>query len=144
MLSQTQKVFIAVGLVSVIIFRWFNLLSTIPVSQNSPHKNQQAITIIKKRKKSLIRKKSTSEAEKCASPIRNYEDEIRELSRSLSDADVPLNFPYALEILLDFTFLDVDEGNEAFNMQISVDPQLKYALLHINNMQHDLAAQHQR
>ena len=72
------------------------------------------------------------------------EREIRELSRSLSDADVQLKFPYALEILLDFTFLDVDEGNEAFNMQISVDPQLKYELLHINNMQHDLAAQHQR
>ena len=91
----------------------------------------------------LIRKKAASDAGKCASPIRNYEDEVREVSRCLSDADVQLNFPCALEILLDFTFFDVDEGKEVFFPQIPVEPPLKYALLHIDNMQHDLAAQHQ-
>ena len=47
---------------------------------------------------------------------RSYEEEIHEVSRNLSESEVQLNFPMALEILLDFTFFDVDEG-----MPFSID-----------------------
>jgi hypothetical protein len=48
---------------------------------------------------------------------RSYEDEIKDVSKSLSETGVQLNFPRALEILLDFALFDIDEGRK-LNMEI--------------------------
>jgi hypothetical protein len=41
---------------------------------------------------------------------RSYEDEINEISRCLLETGVQHQFPRALEIQLDFTLFNVDEG----------------------------------
>jgi hypothetical protein len=48
---------------------------------------------------------------------RSYEDEIKDVSKFLSETGVQLNFPRALEILLDFALFDIDEGRK-LNMEI--------------------------
>ena len=66
-----------------------------------------------------MRRRETSDDEaESFNPERNYEDEINEVSRSLSESGVQLMFPRALEILLDFTFFDIDEGR-SFTCPIS-------------------------
>ena len=66
-----------------------------------------------------MRRRETSDDEaESFNPERNYEDEINEVSRSLSESGVQLMFPRALEILLDFTFFDIDEGR-SFTCSIS-------------------------
>ena len=67
----------------------------------------QAVTILKRNggRANLTEKRFPSDG-----VARSYEDEIRDVSRNLSESEVQLNFPMALEILLDFTFFDVDEG----------------------------------
>lgn len=64
--------------------------------------------------------------------MRRYEDEITEVSRNLSESGVQLNFPCALEILLDFTFFDIDEGNSLFDFY-EVHYQNICQLLYVKN-----------
>ena len=75
----------------------------------------QAVTILSRNggRANLSEKKFISRG-----VARSYEDEIRDVSRNLSESEVQLNFPMALEILLDFTLFDVDEG-KLFSIDVS-------------------------
>lgn len=42
--------------------------------------------------------------------FRSYEDEMKNISRCLLETGVQQQFPYALEIQLDFTLFSIDEG----------------------------------
>ena len=73
----------------------------------------QAINILRRsRGKDILvqRREASDNGTEPLDLVRNYEDEINDVSRCLSDSGVQLKFPRALEILLDFAFFDIDEG----------------------------------
>ena len=115
MISESHKVFIAFGLVSYqsIELRSVTRRLITPIVLISVSSSCQAIAIIKRNQGGAeVTEKTFYSRKNVQSPYsaRSYEDEIKDVSKCLSETGVQLNFPRALEILLDFALFDIDEG----------------------------------